>query len=120
MEANAVYPEHLLLGVIVQGESKAARQLCFAGMDMPALRMRATEIFGSHYTIAPASELAFASEVHDCLRQSIVLAEQAKAPLVLPEHVVLSVLKDQRNLVKNAPPPGAETNKKRPRSFQLL
>jgi ATP-dependent Clp protease ATP-binding subunit ClpA len=32
MEANAVYPEHLLLGVIAQGESKAAKQLCFVGM----------------------------------------------------------------------------------------
>jgi hypothetical protein len=92
MEANTVYPEHLLLGVIAQGESKAARQLCFVGMDMPALRLNATEFFKPHYTSAPKGELTFSSGVHDCLRQSIVLAEQSKAPLVLPEHVVLSVL----------------------------
>ena len=92
MEANAVYPEHLLLGVIAQGESKVAKQLCFVGMDMPALRLCATEIFGSHYMNAPDGELTFSSSVQDCLRQAIVLAEQVKAPLVLPEHVVLSVL----------------------------
>jgi hypothetical protein len=92
MQANAVYPEHLLLGVIAQGESKAARQLCFVGMDMPALRLNATEFFKSHYIHATSTELAFASDAQECLRQSIALAERGKAPLVLPEHVVLSVL----------------------------
>jgi ATP-dependent Clp protease ATP-binding subunit ClpA len=92
MDANAVYPEHLLLGVIAQGESKAAKQLCFAGMDMPALRTRATEFFNSHYINAPSGELAFSSDAQECLRQSIEVAEQVKAPLVLPEHVVLSVV----------------------------
>ena len=92
MEANAVYPEHLLLGVIAQGESKAAKQLCFVGMDMPALRIRATEVLSTHYGLTTAEELAFSSGVQECLRQAIALAEQVKAPLVLPEHVVLSVL----------------------------
>jgi hypothetical protein len=92
MEANAVYPEHLLLGIVAQGESKAARQLCFVGMDMAALRVRATEVFSSHYTNTASGELAFSSKAQDCLRQAIALAEQARAPLVMPEHVALGVL----------------------------
>ncbi|HLZ62791.1 MAG TPA: AAA family ATPase [Ktedonosporobacter sp.] len=92
MGANQVYPEHLLLGVIAQGQSKAARLLCFSGMDMPAIRVRAAEVFGAHYNDANNADLTFSAESHQCVARAVGLVEAAHAFPVLPEHLVLAVL----------------------------
>jgi hypothetical protein len=92
MDANAVYPEHLLLGVIAQGENRAAKLLCLSGMDMPALRVRAMDVFGTRSTAAITEELTFTKEAQECLERAIKLAETAQEAQVLPEHLVLAVL----------------------------
>jgi Double zinc ribbon/Clp amino terminal domain, pathogenicity island component len=92
MGANAVYPEHFLLGVIAQGENKAAKLLCLSGMDMPALRIRAMEAFASHYTAVQTADLAFTEEARECLEGAITLAEATRSSQVSPEHLVLKVL----------------------------
>jgi ATP-dependent Clp protease ATP-binding subunit ClpA len=89
-----VYPEHLLLGVIAQGENKAAKMMCRCGMDMPAIRVRATEVFGSQYVGIDNTNLPLSQESLQCIEWAIKLVmRHMQAALVLPEHVVLFVLR---------------------------
>jgi len=92
MAAVEVYPEHLLLGVIAQGESKAAKLLCMYGMDMQAISLRATELFSSHYRGSNDSDPALSEESQECIERAISLAVKVRSPSVMPEHLVVSVL----------------------------
>jgi len=96
MGADAVYPEHLLLGVIAQGENRAAKLLCLSGMDMPALRIRAMEVFSTHYAATNTEDLAFTKETQECLEGAMTLAETTRSSQVLPEHLVLRVLHHEK------------------------
>jgi Clp amino terminal domain, pathogenicity island component/Double zinc ribbon len=96
MGADAVYPEHLLLGVIAQGENRAAKLLCLSGMDMPALRIRAMEVFSIHYPDANTEDIAFTKETQECFEGAITLAETTRSSQVLPEHLVLRVLHHEK------------------------
>jgi predicted RNA-binding protein with RPS1 domain len=93
MGAIEVYPEHLLLGVIGQGESKAAKLLCMYGMDMQAIRVRATEVFSSHYRDSANAALVLSEESRECIERAISLAVDLRFPSVSPEHLVVSVLR---------------------------
>jgi ATPase family associated with various cellular activities (AAA)/Double zinc ribbon/Clp amino terminal domain, pathogenicity island component len=92
MGANQVHLEHLLLGVIAQGQSKAARWLCFSGMDMPAVRVRATEVFGAHYTDTGNGNITFSTESYQCLAIAVRQLEIAHSLPIVPEHLVMVVL----------------------------
>lgn len=96
MSANAVHSEHLLLGVIAQGENKAAKLLCLSGMDMPALRIRSTEMFPTHYADASTENLTFTMEAQECIEGAMMLAETVRSSQVLPEHLVLRILHHEK------------------------
>jgi Double zinc ribbon/Clp amino terminal domain, pathogenicity island component/KOW motif len=94
MQARAVYPEHLLLGVIAQGENRAAKMMCRCGMDMQAIRVRASEVFGSQYVGTDNTDLPLSQESLQCIEWATKLVmRHVWAALVLPEHVVLFVLR---------------------------
>jgi len=96
MQARAVYPEHLLLGVIAQGENKAAKMMCRCGMDMQAIRVRASEVFGSQYVGTDNTDLPLSQESLRCIEWAISVVSHIDAALVLPEHLVLGVLRHPR------------------------
>ena len=97
MQAQAVYPEHLLLGVIAQGENKAAKMMCRCGMDMPAIRVRATEVFGAQYVRTDNTDLPLSQESLQCIEWAIKLVmRHMQSALVLPEHLVLFMLRHPR------------------------
>jgi len=97
MRTQAVYPEHLLLGVIAQGENKAVKMMCRCGMDMPAIRVRATEVFGPQYVGTDSTNLPLSKESLECIEWAIsLLARYGQFALVFPEHLVLGVLHHSR------------------------
>ena len=97
MQAQVVCPEHLLLGVVAQGENKAAKMMCRCGMDMLTIRVRATQVFGSQYVGADSSDLPLSKESLECVEWAISLVVRYMQPvLVMPEHLVLGVLRHPR------------------------
>lgn len=101
LQSPLVYPEHLLLGVIAQGNNKAAPALCNAGLDMQAIRVQAEKVFGAQYTglSGHSDELSLSPEAQDCLdcATSLVLMTRFAHPLhVLPQHLVLVILYHER------------------------
>src|SRR5437763_14106811 len=78
MQAQEVYPEHLLLGVLAQDDDETAEVLSRLGMNMQVLRAQVASTFGS---ITPVSSeahpvLPLAQEAGACLDWAIAFAEQ--------------------------------------------
>lgn len=101
LQSPLIFPEHLLLGIIAQGDYRAASALCNAGLDMQAIRVRAEKVFGSQYTGIPddGDELPLSPEVQDCLdcATSLMLMTRFAVPQhVLPQHLVLVILLHER------------------------
>ncbi len=98
MQAQEVYPEHLLLAVLAQNDDEAAEVLGRLGMNMQVLRAQAASIFDSSTAVSPEAHpvLPLTQEAHACLDWAIAYAEQRDASLVPSAYVLLSALRHQR------------------------
>src|SRR6266704_2583311 len=84
MQAQEVYPEHLLLGVLAQDDDEAAEVLRRLGMNTQVLRAQVASIFGSSTSDSSEAHpvLPLTQEAHACLNWAIAFAEQRDTPLV--------------------------------------
>src|SRR5258708_7322730 len=71
--------------------------MCRCGMDMPAIRVGATEVFGSQYVGTDSTNLPLSKESLECIEWAIsLLARYGQFAFVFPEHLVLGVLHHSR------------------------
>src|SRR5438876_2516876 len=98
MQAQEVYPEHLLLGVLAQDDDEAAEVLSRLGMNMQVLRAQVPSIFGSITSVSSEAHpvLPLTQEAHACLDWAIAFAEQRDTLLVPPAYVLLGVVRHQQ------------------------
>ncbi|MFL5591981.1 MAG: AAA family ATPase [Ktedonobacteraceae bacterium] len=98
MQAQEVYPEHLLLGILVQDDDEAAEVLSRLGMNMQVLRGQVTVVFGSSTSVSSDAQptLPLTQEAHACLDWAISFAEQRDTLLVPPAYVLLGVVRHQQ------------------------
>ncbi len=98
MQAQEVYPEHLLLGVLAQDDDEAAEVLSRLGMNMQVLRAQVASTFGSSTSVASEAHpvLPLTQEAHACLDWAIAFAEQRNTSLVPSAYVLLSAVRHQR------------------------
>jgi len=98
MQAQEVYPEHLLLGVLAQDDDEAAEVLSRLGMNMQVLRAQVAAIFGSGTSVSSEAHpvLPLTQEAHACLDWAIAFAEQRDTSLVPSSYVLLSAVRHQR------------------------
>ena len=96
MDLAYIRPEHLLLGVIVQGESKAAMLLNKSGLDAATLR---THIKGAYDSNALSKEASppLSQHAEECIEYAIAmiayyLTRHPPSAKVTPEHLVLSII----------------------------
>src|SRR5213078_1599349 len=97
MQAQEVYPEHLLLAVLAQGDDEAAEALSRLGMNMQVLRAQVAAIFGSGTSVSSDEQptLPLTQEAHACLDWAIAFAEQRDTLLVPLAYVLLGVVRHQ-------------------------
>jgi ATP-dependent Clp protease ATP-binding subunit ClpC len=119
LQSEAIGTSHLLLAMIRQGHSSTMDLLNQCTVPLPDLQrgietgIRETKeadipagramifkkrLFGRFSSQRP-SGLHLTGEAEKAIRVSVVLAAQMKSPLVEPEHLLLSILKDKDNLV---------------------
>lgn len=98
MQAQEVYPEHLLLGILVQDDDEANEILSRLGMSMHMLRAQVAVIFGDSTSVNSDAQptLPLTHEAHACLDWAIAFAEQRDSSLVPPAYVLLGVVRHQR------------------------
>ncbi|MDR2929679.1 MAG: ATP-dependent Clp protease ATP-binding subunit [Propionibacteriaceae bacterium] len=93
MNHNYVGTEHILLGLIHEGEGIAAKALGQLGMTLEATRVQVEEIIGRGAQ-APAGHIPFTARAKRVLELSLREALQLNHPYIGTEHILLGVLRE--------------------------
>ncbi|MCX6209791.1 MAG: ATP-dependent Clp protease ATP-binding subunit, partial [Bacteroidetes bacterium] len=92
--------EHLLLGLIRDGENVAVKVLQSLDVDLYELRKEVELAIKDKAgkTIANINSLPLTKQAEKVIRITVLEAKALKSPLVESEHIVLSILKNKENL----------------------
>jgi len=93
MNHNYVGTEHLLLGLIHEGEGVAAKALGQMGITLDAARTQVEEIIGKG-TQAPAGHIPLTARAKRILELSLREALQLNHPYIGTEHILLGILRE--------------------------
>ncbi len=92
--------EHLLLGVIREGENTALKVLLSLHVDIQQLR-RDIELAVKDKTgknVANINSLPLTKQAEKVIRITVLEAKAMKSPMVETEHLILSILKNKENI----------------------
>jgi Clp amino terminal domain, pathogenicity island component len=84
--------EHLLLGILTEGRSRAARALIAVGVTPSACRQKVAEAVGNTTPARRDGELDLTERARRSLQRAVRLANRQREDHVEPEHVLLSVI----------------------------
>ncbi|MGB5634080.1 MAG: Clp protease N-terminal domain-containing protein, partial [Waterburya sp.] len=94
---NLVGTEHILLGVIGEGTSTAAKLLVNLGINLEQTRQLAIEVVGKGSGFIPAN-IPFTPKAKRILEQAFNEARQLKSNFISPEHILLAIIKQSDNM----------------------
>lgn len=94
---NLVGSEHLLLGLIREGSSLAARVLKDFGITLEQTREQIESLVGKGGGFSPA-KIPFTPKVKEIFEQSQQQARQLDSQSIAAEHILLAILKDSDNV----------------------
>ncbi len=117
---NYIGTEHLLLGLIHEGEGVAAKALESLGISLEAVREQVEEIIG-HGQQAPTGHIPFTPRAKKVLELSLREALQINHTYIGTEHILLGLIREGEGvaaqvLIKL----GADLNRVRTQVLQLL
>ena len=117
---NYIGTEHLLLGLIHEGEGVAAKALESLGISLEAVRAQVEEIIGQGQQ-APTGHIPFTPRAKKVLELSMLEALQLNHPYIGTEHILLGLIREGEGvaaqvLIKL----GADLNRVRNQVLQLL
>jgi ATP-dependent Clp protease ATP-binding subunit ClpC len=91
--------EHLLLGIIREGEGTAARILKTLGVDMMSLRKTVENSIGTgNYKVSNLANIPLMKQAERALKITYLEAKLYKSSVIGTEHLLLSILKDEDNV----------------------
>ena len=94
---NLVGTEHVLLGLIAEGTSAAAKVLKELGITVTSTRSVVEELTGRGPGYSPAN-IPFTPKVKRVFEQSFQEARQLGQKYIAPEHILLAILKDSESV----------------------
>ncbi|WP_036484567.1 ATP-dependent Clp protease ATP-binding subunit [Myxosarcina sp. GI1] len=94
---NLVGTEHLLLGVIGEGTSAAAKNLTTKNITVDSTRALATETVGKGSGYVPAN-IPFTPKAKNTLEHAFQEARQLKDNYIGPEHILLAITRQKDTL----------------------
>src|SRR5829696_5803126 len=117
---NYIGTEHILLGLIHEGEGVAAKALESLGISLEAVRQKVEEIIG-HGQQSPSGHIPFTPRAKKVLELSLREALQINHSYIGTEHILLGLIREGEGvaaqvLVKL----GADLNRVRQQVIQLL
>src|SRR5687767_2633211 len=117
---NYIGTEHILLGLIHEGEGVAAKALESLGISLEAVRQKVEEIIG-HGQQSPSGHIPFTPRAKKVLELSLREALQINHSYIGTEHILLGLIREGEGvaaqvLVKL----GADLNRVRQQVLQLL
>ncbi|KAA6343275.1 ATP-dependent Clp protease ATP-binding subunit ClpC [termite gut metagenome] len=91
-------PEHLLLGLIRDGEGKAVKALARLNIDLFDIKKQIELHIGQDNIHFPIEEIIYTKETNRILKMCILEARSLKREIADTEHVLLAILRDNDNL----------------------
>ena len=100
MGHDYIGPEHLLLGLLREGEGKAVKAI--RNMDVDAIRLKKSIEDSIRNTTSPRKEISgnipLTKQAENVLKLTYLEARIFKSELIDTEHLLLSILKDEDNI----------------------
>lgn len=98
LQNNYLSPEHLMLGILRNGEGIAIQALRDFGIDMDALKSQLDSNVTNHIDDAyPANEIVLDKKTEKILKMSILEARLTRSQETDSEHLLLAILKEHDN-----------------------
>jgi ATP-dependent Clp protease ATP-binding subunit ClpC len=95
--------EHLLLGIIREGEGTAIRLLKTIGVDLMELRKTVEDAIGTgNHKVSNLANIPLMKQAERALKITYLEAKLFKSPVIGTEHLILSILKDEDNVATKA------------------
>jgi ATP-dependent Clp protease ATP-binding subunit ClpA len=117
---NYIGTEHILLGLIHEGEGVAARALEELGIDLGAVRLQVTEIIGEGQS-APTGHIPFTPRAKKVLELSLREAIQLGHDYIGSEHILLGLVREGEGVAAQVLQKlGADLERVRQQVIQLL
>ncbi len=92
---NYIGTEHLLLGIIREGEGMAVRLMKSLGIDLVELRKTVEDSIGvGNHKITNPPDIPLIKQAERVLKITYLEAKLFKSPIIGTEHLILSILKD--------------------------
>ena len=93
-------PEHLLLGILREGEGMAVQIMMYFGIDLPEMRQSIERMVANPGEPMRRSEnLPLVKQAERALKITYLEARMFNSELIGTEHLLLSILKDEDNVV---------------------
>lgn len=90
-------PEHLLLGLIREGEGKAIQILQSLYVDLKKVKKALEDVLRESADTTYIEEITFNDKASKILRMSILEARLLKSPLTDTEHMLLAIMREDHN-----------------------
>ena len=94
LDHNYVGTEHILLGLIHEGEGVAAKALESLGISLDAVRQQVEEIIGRGQQQAPSGHIPFTPRAKKVLELSLREALQLGHTYIGTEHILLGLIRE--------------------------
>ena len=92
--------EHLLLGILREGEGLAVQIMLYFGLDLPLIRKTVEKsIANPEKTSTSLDNIPLVKQAERALKITYLEAKLFKSELIGTEHLLLSILKDEDNIV---------------------
>ena len=101
LQHNYIGTEHLLLGLIREGEGVAAKALASKGVELDATRKQVEEMIGKG-NAAPNGHIPFTPHAKQVLEFSLREALQLGHSYIGTEHILLGLIKEKDGLAAQA------------------
>ncbi|MDR0657383.1 MAG: ATP-dependent Clp protease ATP-binding subunit [Mediterranea sp.] len=100
LKSGYIGPEHLLLGLIRNGEGKAMEVLSKLNTDFTTIKQNIESILKKHQDdmLLPNAEIPLSDESAKILKMCILEARLLKKDVADTEHILLAILKDRNNV----------------------
>jgi ATP-dependent Clp protease ATP-binding subunit ClpC len=106
LDHNWIGTEHILLGLIREGEGVAARALESIGVSLDVVRQKVEEIIGRGQQ-APSGHIPFTPRAKKVLELSLREALQLGDNYIGTEHILLGLVREGDGVAASRPEPGA-------------
>src|SRR5688572_16688117 len=117
---NYIGTEHILLGLIHEGEGVAAKALESLGISLEAVLAQVEEIIGQGHQ-APSGHIAFTPRAKKVLELSLREALQLGHSYIVTEHILLGLIREGEGVAAQVLQKlGADLNRVRQQVIQLL